>query len=87
MTLPKAASLFLTLPLLLFARTSTKVAKKPPPFRITETTLAIPRNPTTFASQSLGLHLVSILVEDQLKGEIEVEREGGTRVRISFKVG
>jgi PAS domain S-box-containing protein len=36
-------------------------------------------------TQSLGLHLVSILVEDQLKGTIEVERTGGTRVRIRFR--
>jgi hypothetical protein len=97
MTLPKAASLFLILSLLLFACTSTKVVKKSPEFRITETTLAkgideqgtrpIPRNPTTFTSQSLGLHLVTILGEDQLKGKITMSRRKGTRVRIRFKVG
>ena len=44
---------------------------------------AIDPHTTTF----LGLHLVAILAKDQLKGEITMEREGGTRVRITFKVG
>jgi two-component sensor histidine kinase len=33
---------------------------------------------------SLGLHLVSILVEDQLKGEIEVKRGKGMAFKIKF---
>ena len=53
----KQALIFLILPLLIFACSPTKVAKKPPPFRIVRTTLAkdvddrgtrgIPLNPTT----------------------------------------
>jgi len=35
-------------------------------------------------TKTLGLHLVSILVEDQLKGEITVDRTGGTTVHIVF---
>jgi len=48
--------------------------------------IGIPDEIDPKTTKTLGLHLVSILVEDQLKGEIEVEREGGTRVRIRFKV-
>ena len=41
-------------------------------------------DPTT--TTSLGLHLVSILVEDQLKGTIELERTRGTTVHIVFGI-
>jgi len=48
--------------------------------------IGLPETIDLHTTKSLGLHLVSILVEDQLKGEIEVERTGGTRFRITFKV-
>lgn len=35
-------------------------------------------------TESLGLRLVTILAEDQLKGKIALEREGGTTFRITF---
>ncbi len=36
--------------------------------------------------KSLGLRLVSILAEDQLKGRIRLSRKGGTEICITFKV-
>jgi len=48
--------------------------------------IGLPEAIDLHTTTSLGLHLVTILVEDQLKGEIEVERTGGTRFRITFKV-
>ncbi len=37
-------------------------------------------------SESLGLHVVKILVEDQLDGNMEVVRDKGTTFKIEFKV-
>jgi two-component sensor histidine kinase/CheY-like chemotaxis protein len=37
-------------------------------------------------TKSLGLHLVTILVEDQLQGDIKLDRTGGTRFYIRIKV-
>ncbi|MBU7016564.1 MAG: PAS domain-containing protein [Theionarchaea archaeon] len=36
-------------------------------------------------TESLGLHLVTILVEDQLKGTVSLERNDGTTFTITFK--
>jgi len=36
-------------------------------------------------TESLGLHLVNILAEDQLRGSIRLDRKNGTRFRIKFK--
>ena len=36
-------------------------------------------------TESLGLHLVTILAEDQLLGKIELNRVGGTNYYIKFK--
>jgi PAS domain S-box-containing protein len=36
--------------------------------------------------ESLGLHLVTLLAESQLQGEIKLDRNKGTRFRIKFKV-
>lgn len=77
MTTPKTAFLLLTLPALLFACTSTTGVKKPPAFRITETTLAqgledkgtraVPLNPTnTFTTQDS--EVVSFLNYENLSG-------------------
>jgi len=38
-------------------------------------------------TKSLGLHIVTILVEDQLDGKIELNRAGGTEFKITFKRG
>jgi two-component sensor histidine kinase len=46
----------------------------------------IPEELNLKTTKSLGLHLVSILTEDQLKGKIEVERAKGTTFRIVFGI-
>ena len=38
-------------------------------------------------SDSLGLHLVKILAENQLQGEIHLDRSNGTDFTIKFKGG
>jgi len=48
--------------------------------------IGLPEAIDLHTTTSLGLHLVDILVEGQLKGTIELERTGGTRVRIRFMV-
>lgn len=45
----------------------------------------IPEDVDMRTTQSLGLHLVTILAEDQLNGKIDMDRNGGTTVRITFK--
>jgi two-component sensor histidine kinase len=52
---------------------------------VSDNGIGLPEAIDIHTAQSLGLRLVAILVEDQLKGEIDLEREGGTRVRIRFK--
>ena len=36
-------------------------------------------------TESLGLHLVTILAENQLHGEINLNRNGGTEFQIRFR--
>jgi len=36
-------------------------------------------------TESLGLHLVTILAKDQLRGKIKLNRTGGTEFKIKFK--
>ncbi len=38
------------------------------------------------ASETLGLHVVKILVEDQLNGNLAVVRDKGTIFKIEFKI-
>ncbi len=47
--------------------------------------VGIPRNIDFRKTESLGLQLVSILVEDQLKGKVSLDRGKGTRFKIKFK--
>ena len=47
--------------------------------------VGIPEDLDIEKTDSLGLHLVSILVEHQLGGEIDLNREGGTEYRILFR--
>lgn len=49
--------------------------------------VGIPESIDFKATRSLGLRLVTILAEEQLNGKIMVEREGGTAVHVTFKVG
>ena len=46
--------------------------------------IGVPEDVTTRQAGSLGLHLVTILVEDQLHGEMELDRANGTEFRITF---
>jgi len=48
--------------------------------------VGIPKGIDITTTKSLGLHLVAILAEDQLNGEIRVSRIGGTTIQIIFKV-
>ena len=48
--------------------------------------IGIPEDVDFETSESLGLHLVKILVEGQLDGEIELTRGSGTEFRIRFEV-
>jgi len=47
--------------------------------------IGIPEDAGSKDGGSLGLYLVKILVEDQLHGEIEVDRSKGTAFRITFE--
>ncbi|MCG8570933.1 MAG: PAS domain S-box protein [Spirochaetes bacterium] len=46
--------------------------------------IGMPTEINLLKNQSLGLHLVKILVENQLDGNIEISRNGGTFFKISF---
>jgi two-component sensor histidine kinase len=52
---------------------------------VSDNGIGIPENLDIKNSNSLGLHLVYILTEDQLKGEIRVENSNGTKFQIKFK--
>jgi PAS domain S-box-containing protein len=52
---------------------------------VTDNGISLPDDIDIHTTKTLGLHLVTILVEDQLKGEITVSRRKGTRFRIRFK--
>jgi two-component sensor histidine kinase len=47
--------------------------------------VGLPREVDFRKTESLGLHLVAILAEDQLRGEIKVDRMKGTCFQIRFK--
>ena len=48
--------------------------------------VGIPQNIDLKKGDTLGLQLVSMLVEDQFKGKVSVERKNGTQFKISFKI-
>jgi two-component sensor histidine kinase len=48
--------------------------------------IGIPEDLDFRKTESLGLHLVTILAEDQLEGQIELNRDRGTRYSIQFKL-
>jgi PAS domain S-box-containing protein len=48
--------------------------------------VGIPEDIDVKTTESLGLHLVAILAEDQLKGDIRLSRAGGTTIQITFEV-
>jgi two-component sensor histidine kinase len=47
--------------------------------------IGIPDEVDIRETESLGLHLVSILAEDQLRGTIKLDKTKGTRFEIKFK--
>lgn len=53
--------------------------------KISDNGVGIPGNIDFRNTKSLGLHLVTILVEDQLGGEIHLDRRCGTMFTITFK--
>lgn len=49
-----------------------------------DTGIGIPANVDYRHTETLGLHLVTILTEDQLQGQIELDKSDGTKFRIQF---
>ena len=45
----------------------------------------IPKNLDFRNTESLGLHLMTVLVEDQLDGKINLNRKEGTQFQINFR--
>jgi len=53
---------------------------------VSDNGIGLPESVGVRNAESLGLRLVSMLAEDQLVGEIKVDRGKGTRFRIGFRV-
>lgn len=53
---------------------------------VSDNGVGIPEEVDFRKTESLGLHLVTILAEGQLHGDIKLDREGGTSFHIGFKV-
>ncbi len=52
---------------------------------VSDNGVGIPEELDVRNTESMGLHLVKILSEDQLEGKMEIERHAGTSFHISFK--
>ena len=52
---------------------------------VSDNGIGIPDDVDFRETESLGLHLVSILAEDQLRGKIKLDKTKGTRFQIKFK--
>lgn len=55
-------------------------------FVVSDNGVGIPKEVDFRETESLGLHLVTILAEDQLHGDIKLDRTKGTSFHIRFKV-
>jgi PAS domain S-box-containing protein len=53
---------------------------------ISDNGIGMPQDLDVEHSKTLGLHLVTILVENQLNGKMKIENRNGTKFRIKFKV-
>jgi two-component sensor histidine kinase len=53
---------------------------------VTDNGIGLPKKVDFRKTDSLGLHLVSLLAEDQLHGDIKLDRTKGTSFSIKFKV-
>lgn len=54
---------------------------------VSDNGVGIPSDMDFRKTESLGLHLVTILVENQLKGKIDLDRSKGTEFNIKFQAG
>ncbi len=54
--------------------------------RVSDDGIGLPEDLDFRKTESLGLHLVTILAEDQLEGKVELNRDRGTRYSIQFKM-
>ena len=54
-------------------------------FTVSDNGVGIPEGMDFKKTGSLGLHLVTIIAEDQLGGEVDLDRKGGTRFIVRFK--
>ncbi|MBU7047850.1 MAG: PAS domain S-box protein [Theionarchaea archaeon] len=53
--------------------------------KVSDNGIGLPEGLDFRTTTSLGLHLVTILAEDQLDGEASLDREGGTTFQVRFK--
>jgi PAS domain S-box-containing protein len=53
---------------------------------VSDNGIGLPKEVNFRKTESLGLHLVTILAEDQLHGDIELDRTAGTRFRMRFRL-
>jgi PAS domain S-box-containing protein len=53
--------------------------------KVSDNGIGIPENLDFRKTESLGLHLVTVLVENQLHGEINLNRSAGTEFQIKFR--
>ena len=53
---------------------------------VSDNGIGVPESLDFGNAESLGLQLVSMLAEDQLEGQIKLDRTEGTKVRIKFSV-
>ena len=53
---------------------------------VSDNGIGIPEDVDFRKTRSLGLHLVTMLAEDQLRGQIELDRASGTEFRITFRM-
>ena len=54
--------------------------------KVSDNGVGLPEDIDFRKTETLGLHLVTILGEDQLGGKIELKRTGGTEFKIRFKI-
>ena len=52
---------------------------------VSDNGIGMPKDFRVGKSESLGMHLVHILVKDQLDGKIRLNRRGGTKFQVTFK--
>jgi two-component sensor histidine kinase len=53
---------------------------------VSDNGVGLPKKVDIRKTDSLGLHLVTLLAEDQLHGDIKLDRKKGTSFHIRFKV-